>query len=164
VDHYQGIVIEYLRADRALFLNSEYCIQLDEGTPKKGRNWVCDTVVLDCRSKTILLCEVTYAQRTPALLKRLREWHTSWQEIVLALPRLSKFEPNGATWPIRPWLFIPDKDVEFVIGKLNISLGPDAIFKPLITPLEMVQPWAYRWNRQGEDLKQKEHVPLEYRA
>jgi hypothetical protein len=166
LDYYQGVVVEYLRADRTLFLNPEYCIQLDEGTAQGGRHWFCDTVVLDCRSKAMFLCEVTFAQRCPALLKRLKEWHDNWPAVVSAVTRLSKFEPAGGTWPLRPWIFIPQRDVDFVLTKLK-AFSPETetlLFKPRITPLEMVQPWAYKWEREGEDLEQKKHIPPEYRT
>ncbi|WP_223670515.1 hypothetical protein [Xanthomonas citri] len=31
MDHFEGVVLDYLRADRALFVNSQCCIQLNEG-------------------------------------------------------------------------------------------------------------------------------------
>ncbi len=31
MDYYEGVVIDYLRADRAVFVNTECCIQIKEG-------------------------------------------------------------------------------------------------------------------------------------
>lgn len=31
MDHFEGVVLDYLRADRALFVHSQCCIQLNEG-------------------------------------------------------------------------------------------------------------------------------------
>jgi hypothetical protein len=31
MDYYEGVVIDYLRADRALFVNTEYCIRISPG-------------------------------------------------------------------------------------------------------------------------------------
>ncbi len=47
MDYYQGVVTDYLRADRAMFVNTECCIQLDEGNNPDafpGRHWYCDAV------------------------------------------------------------------------------------------------------------------------
>lgn len=39
MDCHQGVVTDYLRADRAIFVNTECCIQLDDGhNPKGGRH------------------------------------------------------------------------------------------------------------------------------
>ena len=32
MNYYESVVIDYLRADRAIFVNTEYCIQLNEAT------------------------------------------------------------------------------------------------------------------------------------
>jgi hypothetical protein len=42
------------------------------------------------------------------------------------------------------------------------GVGLPLNFKPLITPLEMVQPWLYRWSRIGEE--PKTGVPAEMQA
>ena len=42
MDYYLGVVTEYLRADRAIFVNTESLIQLDPGdVPVKDRHWYC---------------------------------------------------------------------------------------------------------------------------
>jgi len=32
VDHFEGVVLDFLRADRRLFVNSQCCIQLNPGS------------------------------------------------------------------------------------------------------------------------------------
>ena len=41
MDHFEGVVLDYLRADRALFVNSQCCIQLNEGAnpDTSGPHW-----------------------------------------------------------------------------------------------------------------------------
>ncbi len=40
MDYFQGVVTEYLRAKRSVFVNTEFMISLDEGDkPKKDRHW-----------------------------------------------------------------------------------------------------------------------------
>jgi hypothetical protein len=60
LDYYQGVVIDYLRADRSVFVNSEYCIEPPDNVTC-GDHWSCDAVAMDFRNKTIFLCEVTLA-------------------------------------------------------------------------------------------------------
>ena len=61
VSYYQDIVTEYLRADRAMFVNAEYLIQLDQtDVTSKGTTWYCDVVAVSFREKKVYLCEVTY--------------------------------------------------------------------------------------------------------
>ena len=57
MDYYQGVVTDYLRADRAIFVNTECCIQL-QASPNpdsSGPHWYCDAVAADFRSNTIFL-------------------------------------------------------------------------------------------------------------
>ncbi|WP_407469232.1 hypothetical protein ABFU38_05100 [Xanthomonas campestris pv. raphani] len=48
MDHFEGVVLDYLRADRALFVNSQCCIQLNEGAnpDTSGPHWYCDAVAV----------------------------------------------------------------------------------------------------------------------
>jgi hypothetical protein len=40
MDYYEGVVAEYLRANRAVFLNTECLIQIEAGdVPSKGASW-----------------------------------------------------------------------------------------------------------------------------
>jgi len=158
VDYYANVVIDYLRADRALFINTECCIQLKEGNPdQSGPHWYCDAVTVDFRDRIIYLCEITYSASLGSLVGRLRQWHENWSDICAALARDCCLPKD---WPVRVWLFVP----EYLIPKLCIRLdqikgnGPSIVFAPKVTPLEMAQPWKYRgWDRNGE--AEKPNVP-----
>jgi hypothetical protein len=77
---------DYLRADRALFVNTECCIQISPGhNPDKDTHWYCDAVVADFRSETVFLCEISYSVQLTALIKRLKSWHDNWDGIRNAL-------------------------------------------------------------------------------
>lgn len=75
MDYFQGVVTEFLRANRSTFVNTECLIQLEPGdTPEKDRHWFCDVIALNLAEKTIYLCEVSYSGTLAALIKRLRAW------------------------------------------------------------------------------------------
>ena len=151
MNFYQGVVFEYLRSDRSLFINTECCIQLNEGKnpDTSGPHWYCDALACDFRHESAFLCEITYSASLSALISRLTDWHESWPLLKEALRRDSHV-PIG--WPIRPWLFVPEQSIPRLLNRLaDIRPSDDALFTPRITPLEMVQPWRYRsWNRDGE--------------
>ncbi len=151
MDYYQAVVSEYLAADRALFINTECCIQLNEGgnPDTSGPHWYADAVVCDFRDSTIFLCEISYSQSLAPLVKRLSAWAQSWDLLHLALVRDCRLP---AHWPVRPWLFVPEKLIPLLLKRLKIvSAVEEPPFVPRITPLEMVQPWLYKsWNRVGE--------------
>lgn len=151
MDYYESVVIDYLRADRALFVNTECCIQLSPGhNPDKGTHWYCDAVVADFRSKTVFLCEISYSVQLAALIKRLKTWHDKWDGIRDALARES-FLPKDWLVRLRPWLFVPAKCVPNLVTRLSQVGNGSPEFAPRITPLEMVQPWLYcSWDRVGE--------------
>lgn len=153
MDYYQGVVTDYLRADRAIFVNTECCIQLDDtSNPKSGRHWFCDAVAADFRAQIVFLCEVSYATGLSALLKRLSQWNAHWKQVTAALVRDCNVPPN---WRVRPWLFIPQGCIESAVATISkIGLGSETarvMPDPRITPLEMVAPWQYTaWRRIGE--------------
>jgi hypothetical protein len=126
--YYQDIVGEYLRADRSIFINQEFAIQLDEGVaqPKKGRSWICDAVAVDFRKKAVFLCEVTYSQTLSALLGRLKSWTQNWQGVTDALYRDSCI-PHCYT--VRPWVFLPESLIEAFVKKYRAS---GAHFEPVL--------------------------------
>lgn len=160
MDFFEGVVIEYLRADRALFVNTQYCIQINEGLnpDTSGPHWYCDAVVADFRDQCIFLCEITFANPPNGLLVRLDGWNSHWADVRKALHRESNLPDS---WPVRPWLFVLEKLVPKVIEKCQKfrSARPDGASEsllpvPRITPLEMVMPWHYTsWNRHGEKEK-----------
>lgn len=69
MDHFEGVVLDYLRADRALFVNSQCCIQLNEGAnpDTSGPHWYCDAVAVSFKEQAAYLCEISYAARAPSL-------------------------------------------------------------------------------------------------
>lgn len=149
MDHFESVVIDYLRADRALFVNTQCCIQLNPGAnpDTSGPHWYCDAVALSLKDQAAYLCEITYANPPNSLFKRLTGWDKDWSILRTALERDSGVPTS---WPLTPWLFVPQAQVTRVdtfLGKLTLSHMP----KPKITPLEQVMPWQYRsWNRPTE--------------
>jgi hypothetical protein len=108
MDYFESVVVNYLRADRAIFINTECTIQLNPANnpDTSGPHWYCDAVALDLRSKTVFLCEISYDKRLSGLTDRLKEWHDDWRVVCQALHR-DNFIPAGL--PVRPWIFIPEK-------------------------------------------------------
>ena len=144
MDHFEGVVLDYLRADRALFVNSQCCIQLNEGKnpDTSGPHWYCDALAVSFKEQAAYLCEITYAARAPSLLARLRAWDEHWPGLRAAL-----FRDSGVplAWTARPWLFVPQAHA----ARLRASVEAFAhLPKPRITCLEEVVPWRYRsWDR-----------------
>lgn len=151
VNFYECVVVEYLRADRSAFVNTESCIQLNEADnpDTSGPHWYCDAIAIDFRQKVVYLCEISYSRPLQALLKRLSYWHESWTLLRLALQRDSSLP---ADWPVRPWLFVPEELLPMLVKGLERISGSNPLaFTPRVTPLEMVQLWRYRsWSRVGE--------------
>jgi hypothetical protein len=156
VDYFQGVVTDFLRADRAVFVNPECLLQLDVGdTPHKGRHWYCDAVAVNFRESTIYLCEVTYSKTLSALVKRLSAWDTYWSELGAAMARDCSIP---ASWAIQPWLFIPQALQATLEKKLAPILAADRpgprMPKPKVTFPEAVTPWTYRtWDRKADALE-----------
>jgi len=147
MDYYQGVVNEYLRANRATFINTEFCIQLSEGNGglTKGSHWYCDAVVLSFEERIIYLCEISFATNVPDLKSRLQAWSNHWEGIKTAVKRDGHF--NGAldNWAVKPWIFIPREGS----GKFDVWAKSSLNFKVKITTLEETQPWNYRsWDRK----------------
>lgn len=143
----------YLRADRAVFVNTECCIQLKDGPNPDvcGPHWFCDAIAVDFRNQTVFLCEISYAKKLGALINRLKKWSENWAEVRAALVRDCKV-PNH--WPVRPWLFVPEGEIHPLAAKLAFMKNSDGtpVFDPLIMSLESVQPWKYHsWNRHEKD-------------
>jgi len=115
--YYQGVVTEYLRADRSTFVNTEFCIQLDRDQMARDRHWYCDAVALECSSETIFLCEISFADGLGALLKRLCAWKDHWSDLCAALKRDAGLTKLAVGWGVRPWLFIPEASVPKVEKK-----------------------------------------------
>jgi hypothetical protein len=148
LDYFQGVVAEYLRADRSMFVNPEILLQLDQGlSPKKDRFWYCDLMAVSFKESTVYLCEVTYSTNASALIKRLGAWSVHWPALKASICRDCKIAPD---WPVVPWVFLPEIRREVYERKL-LSLGLSAQSQmpmPRFTALEDVVPWKYRtWDR-----------------
>jgi hypothetical protein len=150
MDYYQGVVVEYLRADRSVFVNTECCIQLNEADnpDNSGPHWYCDSIAVNFKKETVYLCEVSYSKTLAALLKRLADWNSNWSGVKLSIERDCRLPSD---WPVVPWLFIPEQ------SKLNATAGIQRLGRtrsmpdPKITTLESVAPWNYpSFNRKEE--------------
>jgi len=95
MDYYESAVVQYLRADRALFVNTVCCIQLNEAAnpDSSAPHWYRDAVACDFRNHVILLCAISYSAQLPDLNKRLKGWHGNWDFVCQALARDS-YVPN----------------------------------------------------------------------
>ena len=154
--YFEGVPLQYLRADCRLFVNTEYLLQLDDvDNPdvSPGRHWYVDALVVEPGANAVYLCEFTFSKSLQGLKKRLQGWSANWQDIAPAIMRDSSLP---ALPEVRPWAFVP----EDCVGKLvdiARALGFDGAAgrPPLkITPLEMTLPWNYRsWKRIGEAKK-----------
>ncbi len=153
MDYFQGVVTEYLRANRATFVNTECLIQLDAGdTPAKGQHWYCDAVAVNFQEKTAYLCEVTYSRTLYSLLARLSGWMNNWSGIKAALQRDCGVDPD---WKVVPWIFVPADRAILLDAKFAAlpRAAGEAMPTPKVTHLEEVAPWKYRsWDRKLEDL------------
>jgi hypothetical protein len=151
MDFYEGVVRDYLRTDRSLFVNEGCCIQLHEEKLEKHAHWYCDAVVADFRSQTVFLCEVSYSLHLSDLIKRLKAWNDNWIGVRGGLARessLPTLASDPKAWNVRPWLFVPLQHLDL----LKRNLAQIGNFTPRITPLEMVQPWSYCADRQGGEV------------
>jgi hypothetical protein len=154
MDYFQGVVTAYLRADRAVFVNTECCIQLHPGEnpDRTGPHWFCDAAAVNFRERRVYLCEVTYSKTLGALNKRLVDWATHWPLLRVALTRDCHVPGN---WPVQPWLFVPNALQSALKDRLhkiaNIGDGAEQMPYPKTTDLEAVAPWKYQsWNRRDE--------------
>lgn len=154
MNYYESVVIDYLRSDRAVFVNTKCCIQLNPGDNPdiSGPHWYCDAVAVDFRNSHVFLCEISYSARLSDLAKRLKAWDENWAKVCNSLKRDCAVPEN---WPVRPWLFVPGEMVPLLLRQLDqFQSGQQLNFTPRITPLEMVQPWCYRnFGRTGEGAK-----------
>jgi hypothetical protein len=151
MDYFEGVVADYLSADRAMFVNPQCRIQLNAGdTPQKGEYWYCDILAVNFRESTAYLCEVTLSRNVAALNKRLREWNAHWVSVRDALARDNSIPVD---WDVRPWVFVPDAQKELVRQKVRQFLLPDGgreqMPEPKVTSLEDVTPWQYDTPRRS---------------
>ena len=156
MDYFQGVVTDYLRANRSTFVNTEYLIQLDAGsTPLKARHWYCDALAVNFERSTVYLCEITYSKTMSALLGRLQAWAANWEDVCVAIARDSNLKGD---WIFQPSLFIPNDSKALLLRKLEPISRPDSPLRrmpaPEIRTLESVAPWNYcSWDRKLELLE-----------
>lgn len=146
MDYYQGIVAEYLDADRSVFLNSECYIQLMSGpNPPKGTMWYCDILAINLREKAAYMCEISFSKGLSALVERLAAWDREWTGVRTALQRDCSIPVE---WPIKPWVFIPGVRWPVLKRKLKVESIP----YPRVTYLEEIVPWKYSSDNRIEDI------------
>ena len=155
MDYFQGVVTEFLRAKRSIFVNTECLIQLDEGDKQiKDRHWYCDAMAVSIKESTIYLCEITFSATMQSLAARLQGWQANWVELNAAVIRDSGVPSD---WRVQPWLFIPQEMRPILDKKLALikpTLGSEGSMPtPRITYLESVAPWKYpSWDRKLDAL------------
>jgi hypothetical protein len=144
--YFQDVVSEYLRANRATFINTECCIQLNAGSPDSGHHWYCDAVAINLQQQTVHLCEITYAKKPSALTTRLRAWSSHWDGILTALERDCGIQP---AWSVKPWVFILREVIKPFEHSLDGIMTGTKMPRPDVTALEDVVPWKYpSWDRK----------------
>jgi hypothetical protein len=157
MDFFQGVVSEYLRADRSIFINTECLLALKEGDLQtKGAHWYCDIMAISVREQAVYLCEVSYAANLQKLIERLAAWNRNWTNVCIAICRDSGI-PEG--WAVQPWVFLPEERIELFKKKLpsiwNMDGGVQGMPKPIVTYLESVVPWKYQtWDRKVAALEE----------
>jgi hypothetical protein len=148
MDYCRNLVVDYLRADRTLFLNEQCLIQLKKcRNPDDTKHWLADIVVADFRRQTVWLCEVTYEKSMSRLVRRMMDWRAHWPDVCKALHRQEAGCGLPEEWPVKLWVFVPQDAIPLLQKKLN-GLGKEV----QITPLEKTMPWTYRdWDRDREE-------------
>jgi hypothetical protein len=108
MDYFQGVVAEYLRADRSCLINQEFWLRgnLDKSKQYEKPHWYVDVLAVHMRLKQVFLCEVTYAKKAPALITRLKAWREHWPVILQTLREDASLPSD---WPVHPWLFAPQE-------------------------------------------------------
>ena len=157
MDYFQGVVMEYLRADRACFVNPEFWIRGNLEQPHEKPHWFVDVLAINMRDRSVYLCEVTYAKQPRALARRLHSWKEHWSVIN---DTLKKDASIGEEWPLIPWVFAPPKTLAIIEPELK-KLFPEA----RTTNLEKVLPWLFcTYDRKPEahdEPKEQRPAPTE---
>lgn len=146
MDYFQGVVADYLRANRSTFVNPEFWFSLD-GNPDavaKNTSWFVDVLAVNFERRCVFMCEVTYSKAPSALVKRLTTWAENWPKVTAAIHRDTNIP---ADWNIIPWIFVPEAQIAAIRDRL-----PKFPATPPITALEDTLPWKFRtWDRQVGD-------------
>jgi hypothetical protein len=145
VDYFQGVVGEFLRADRSCFVNPEFWLRgnLAKDKAYQKPHWYVDVLAAHMRHRCVYLCEVTYSKQPNKLLERLKNWHDRWDIIVETL-KVDAAIP--ADWPVKVWIFAPEGILASIRPSI-LAIHPTARF----TNLEDILPWLYcTWDRKDE--------------
>ena len=152
-DNFESVPLSYLRADRSLFINTQYQLQLDDvadSDVRKGRHWFIDSVAYQPSTRLVFLCEFSFSKSMQGIRNRLKSWANVWNEIEIAIARDSGISQISC---VMPWLFVPEETIEKVV-RIASSEGFDGsgTFPAVrLTTLEMTLPWRYQfWRREGE--------------
>ena len=147
MDYFQGVVAEYLRADRSCFINTEFWLRgnLDKSRKYEKPHWYVDVLAVHMLTQQVFLCEVTYAKKAPALVARLRSWREHWAVILETLREDASLPPD---WPVHPWVFAP-AEVMQSLRAVATELHPSS----KMTELEKIMPWLYRtWDHRHDEV------------
>jgi hypothetical protein len=161
MEHYKSVVMDYLQADKAVFVNAEYCVRFPEpGDPEKlEHHCACDAVAVDLRHGAVYLCETAFEHKLQSLMKKLSAWTRNWEAIKSALQQDCKVP---ASWRVHVWLFVPRDSIQGLDGKLEqLRHTIGSKFKVKITALEDVQPWqSSNWERSEAAWETRGHRTL----
>ena len=161
MDPYKSVVMDYLQADKAVFVNAECCVRIEEAGEgeKPEHRCACDAVAIDLRHGAVYLCETAFEHRIQPLIQKLSRWTKDWDSIKKALQRDCKV-PEG--WRVHVWLFVPRESIEALDAKLeHLRQTIGSKFKVKITALEDVQPWrSSSWERCEAAWETKGHRVL----
>lgn len=146
MDYYQSVVAEFLKADRACFINPEFWLRgnVDRAKQYAKPHWYVDILAVHLRLKRVFLCEVTYAKKAPSLILRLTAWRDHWETILETLREDACLDPS---WPVQPWIFAPQSVLDSIRPTIT-QLHQSIKFKAL----EEVVPWNYKtWDHHHEE-------------
>ena len=151
MDHYRGVVLDYLQSDRAVFVNADRRVEGGDGGEQdlQPEQCCCDAIAIDLRHGAVYLCETATERSVHLLIKKLKSWTENWEAIKATLQREYRVPTS---WRVHVWLFVPMAIFESLdeeLERLRHSAG--ARFKVKLTALEEIQPWnSSRWRRQEE--------------
>lgn len=154
MDYFQGVVLEYLRADRACFVNPEFWVRGNREKKHDKPHWFVDVLAVHVKEKTVYLCEVTYAKQPRALIQRLRSWKENWDTLNETLKEDTGID---VSWPVIPWIFGAPETLKIIEPQLALLFPPPS---SRITNLEKVLPWLYcTYDRKEEVKALEENLP-----
>ena len=99
MDHYKIVVMDYLQSDRAVFLNRECCLKVDEAAPTEKAKFLCscDAVAVDLRHGAVYLCDTSMDVQLHSLVKKLSAWTRNWDAIKDTPGETGRCRPTGGS-------------------------------------------------------------------